>query len=163
MLKLSCIYSLEINIYCRAHLRELEKENEMQSNKMASEQIEEEDFKRCCAINDKWNANIAKNRENRLAEMREQRRNLILENLLKKEQQKEMRKEELNEWVKKIKEESVTFITAENIDTAIEECLAKKVDHNRALDLKGNWHEGKYPPVPPIDETQKPVAVEQRN
>lgn len=69
----------------------------------------------------------------------------------------------LNEWVRKIKKESDTFITAENVDAAIEECLTNIVNHNRALDLEGNWHEGKYPPVPPIEEIQKSAAVEQQS
>lgn len=92
--------------------------------------------------------------------MRKDRRNMILQQLLKDEERQKKRKEELNEWVKKTKKESVTFITAENVDAAIEECLANVVNHNRALDVEGNWYEGKYPPV---EETQKPVAVGQQN
>lgn len=115
----------------------------------------------CSAINDEWNAEVGKKREIRLAEMREKRKNSILMSMLKKEQQFEIQKEKLNEQIRKIKKESVTFITAENVDAAIEECLANIVDYNRALDLEGNWHEGKYPPVPPVEETQKSVAVEQ--
>lgn len=117
----------------------------------------------CSAINDEWNAEVAKKREIRLAEMREKRKDYILAQLLRKEQEQEILKEKLNEEIRKIKKESVTFITAENVDAAIEECLANIVDYNRALDLEGNWHEGKYPPVPPVEEMQKPTAVEQQN
>jgi len=131
---------------------------------MASKQTEEEDFKACNAINDEWNAEVAKKREIKLAEMRENRQNVILERLLAQEQRHEMQKKMLNEQIKKTKEESVTFITAENVDAAIEECLTNIINYNRALDLEGNWHEGKYPPIPPIEETQKkPAAVEQRS
>jgi len=131
---------------------------------MASEQTEEEDFEACKAINDEWNAEVAKTREIKLAEMREKRRNIILQRLLEQEQRYETQKKILNELIKKTKEESVTFITAENVDAAIEECLTNIVNYNRALDLEGNWHEGKYPPIPPIEETQKkPAAVEQRS
>jgi hypothetical protein len=128
---------------------------------VVNEQLEEEDFKACSAINDEWNAEVAKKREIRLTEMRAKRRSEILEQLLKTEQKQEMKKAKLNEYVRKTKEESVTFITAENLDAAIEECLTKVVNHNRALDLEGNWHIGKYPPDPPLEEIQKPVAVEQ--
>jgi len=144
----------------RTYLKQIAKENEVQFDKTIIEQAEEEDFKRCSAINDEWNAEVAKIREIRLAEMREDRRNMIMQQLLKKEEQQKKRKEELNEYVKKAKKESVTFITAENVDAAIEECLTNVVNHNRALDLEGNWYEGKYPPV---EETQKPVAVGQQN
>ncbi|XP_012526254.1 probable 28S ribosomal protein S26, mitochondrial [Monomorium pharaonis] len=145
----------------RAYLWQIAQKNKVQLDKADNVQLEEEDFKKCSAINDEWNAEIAEKREIRLEEMRAERRNTILQNLLRHEQKKEMKIARLNELVRKVKEESVTFITAENVDAAIEECLTKVVNHNRALDLEGNWHEGKYPPVPPLEETQKSMAVEQ--
>lgn len=145
----------------RAYLKKIEQEKKIESDKVVNEQLEEEDFKACSAINDEWNAEVAKKREIRLEEMRAKRRSKILEVLLKVEQKQEMEKARLNEYVRKTKEESVTFITAENVDAAIEECLTKIVNHNRALDLEGNWHEGKYPPDPPLEEIQKSVTVEQ--
>ncbi|XP_011879455.1 PREDICTED: probable 28S ribosomal protein S26, mitochondrial [Vollenhovia emeryi] len=146
-----------------AFLRQIAKQDEIQSDEAAMRQTEEEDFKERSGINDEWNAEIANIREARLEEMREKRRNLILYSLLKNEQKQEAQKEMVNEWIRKTKVDSVTFITAENVDAAIEECLANVVNHNRALDLDGNWHEGKYPPAPPIDEAQKPAAVEQQS
>jgi len=134
----------------------------MQFNETVMKQIEGEDFKACSAINDQWNAEVAKIRDIRLAQQKEMRRNAILQNLLKQEQQQQMVKEKLNEWVRKVKKESVTFITAETVDAAIEECLANVVDYNSALDLDGNWHKGIYPPLPPVEDTQKPAVVEQR-
>lgn len=147
----------------KAHLRQIAKENEIQSDKMASEQPEEEDFKARNVINDEWNAKIAEEREARLALLREKRRNNVLQNMLEREQKQEALKAKFSELVRKAKEDSPTFITAENVDAAIEECLASVVNHNSALDLEGNWHEGKYPPIPPVEETQKPAAVEQRS
>lgn len=135
----------------------------MQSDEGVSEQSEEEDFKVCNAINDEWNAEVAKIREIRLADQRAKRRNFILQNLLKEEQMREMKKEKLNEWVRKAKEDSVTFITAENVDAAIEECLTNVVNYNRALDLNGNWHEETYPLTPPVEETQKSATIEQQS
>ncbi|KYM77485.1 putative 28S ribosomal protein S26, mitochondrial [Atta colombica] len=144
----------------KAYIRQIVKENEMQFNETVVNKLtEEEDFKACNAINDEWNAEIAKMREIKLMEMRERRKNATLKNILRKEQNQEIKEMRLNEWVKKIKEESITFITAENVDAAIEECLTNTVNHNRALDLEGNWHEGKYPPISPI----LPVEETQRN
>ncbi|KYN17565.1 putative 28S ribosomal protein S26, mitochondrial [Trachymyrmex cornetzi] len=151
----------------KAYIREIAKENKMQLNETVVNKLtEEEDFKACNAINDEWNAEIAKIREIKLAEIREKRKNAILKNILMQQQNREINKIRLNELVKKVKEESVTFITAENVDAAIEECLTNIVNHNRALDLEGNWYKGKYPPIssiPLIEETQKPAAIEQQN
>lgn len=156
-----CVFTLDdLMVHCRAYLRQIATENKIQSNQVVSGEIEEEDFKICSAINDEWNAEVAMKREIRLAEMREERENMILQRLLRAEKKEKMQKEKLNELVKEIKKESVTYITAENVDNAIEKCLANVVDYNRALDLEGNWHEGKYSPVPPIEETQKPAVVE---
>lgn len=150
-------------MYCRRYLRQIGTENEMQSDEGVSEQSEEEDFKVRNAINDEWNAEVAKIREIRLADQRAKRRDFILQHLLREEQWQEMKKEKLNAWVRKAKEDSVTFITAENVDAAIEECLTNVVNYNYALDLNGNWHEEKYPPTPPVEETQKPATVERQN
>ncbi|XP_018303225.1 probable 28S ribosomal protein S26, mitochondrial [Mycetomoellerius zeteki] len=146
-----------------AYIRQIAKENKTQVNETVVNELTEEDFKACNAINDEWNAKIAKIREIRLAEMREKRKNIILQSILKQEQKQEKRKIRINELVKKVKEESITFITAENVDAAIEECLTNIVNHNRALDVEGNWHEGKYPPIPLVEETQEPAAIEQQN
>lgn len=134
----------------------------MQCDRAAIEQAEEEDFQTCSAINDKWNAEVAKIREVRLANMREKRKESILQKLLQQEKQEEERKNYIDERIRQVKMEALTFITAENVDAAIEECLTNIVDHNRALDLEGNWYDGEYPPknVPPLEETQKPAVVE---
>ncbi|XP_050462156.1 probable 28S ribosomal protein S26, mitochondrial [Cataglyphis hispanica] len=146
----------------RAYLAKVAKENEVQFDQAAIEQAEEEDFQTCSAINDEWNAEVAKIREVRLANMREKRRESILQKLLQQEKQEEEQRNYIDEQIRQIKMEAVTFITAENVDAAIEECLTNIVDHNRALDLEGNWYDGEYSPknVPPLEETQKPAIVE---
>ncbi|KAL6435162.1 hypothetical protein ACFW04_005329 [Cataglyphis niger] len=146
----------------RAYLAKVAKENEVQFDQAAIKQAEEEDFQTCSAINDEWNAEVAKIREVRLANMREKRKESILQKLLQQEKQEEERRNYIDEQIRQIKMEAVTFITAENVDAAIEECLTNIVDHNRALDLEGNWYDGEYPPknVPPLEETQKPAIVE---
>lgn len=121
---------------------------------------EEEDFRACSAINDEWNAEVAKQREVRLANVREKRKENIMQKLLQHEKKQEILRSKIDEQIRKAKEEAPTFITAENVDTAIENCLANITNPNRALDLEGNWHVGKYPP-PPAEETQTSAVVEQ--
>lgn len=132
----------------------------VESNETILEKAEEEDFQTCKAINDNWNANVAKIREARLIAEREASREEALQEMIKIEEKQETLKKLADEEIKKFKEEVVTFITAENIDAAIEECLANVINHNRALDLNGNWYDGKYPAIPTVEKTQ-PVVVQQ--
>lgn len=60
------------------------------------------------------------------------------------EQKQQELKEQVDKEIRKLKEEAVTFITAKNIDAAIEECLANVINHNRALDLNGDWHDSDW-------------------
>lgn len=105
---------------------------------------------------------MAKMREVRLATEREQYKEKVLKKIVKVEEKMEHLKKQADEKIKKAKEESVTFITAENIDAVIEECLANVVNYNRAMDLNGNWYEGKYPTVPAVEEvtTQTTTVVQ---
>lgn len=81
---------------------------------------------------------IAKIREVRLAKEKEERKETILKKLLEKEERDKQREQKIEEHVKKLKEEVPTFITAANIDKAIEEALINIVNHEYAIDLKGN-------------------------
>lgn len=146
--------------FFRSYLHHFTVQNKVHLNKEIIIQAEEEDFQVCSAINDKWNAEVAKQREVRLADKREKRKENILQKLLYEEELKKRKKHDIDRKIKEVKKEASTFITAENVDAAIEECLTNIVDHNRALDLEGNWHDGNYPPVPPLEETQKPAVVE---
>jgi len=131
----------------------------VQTDESVSPKIE--DFQTCSAINDKWNAEIAKQREIRIAEMREQRKEEILQKLIRHKKKKMQMMEKIDENIKKAKMEAPTFITEENIDEAIEECLANVIDHNRALDLEGNWHVGKYLPTSSIEKMQNLSVTKQ--
>lgn len=143
-------------------MKTIEKENaEVQFDEETIRQAEEEDFKACSAINNEWNAKLAKEREVRLATIREIRKEKILQYILKQEEKKEKHRQKIDEKIKKAKEDSATFITSENVDAAIEECLATIVNHNRALDVKGNWYEGKYPPPDPLPKEMQKSTVEQ--
>ncbi|EZA62514.1 hypothetical protein DMN91_006174 [Ooceraea biroi] len=148
----------------RTHIEQVQMANrQVQFDKAVIKQMEEEDFQACSAINDEWNAKIAEERTVRLAEMRKRRKENILERLVEHEERQARRNQRIDECIRKAKEEAPTFITAENVDAAIEACLENVVDHNRALDLNGEWHVGKYPPVSnqPAEETQTAAVAEQ--
>ncbi|XP_020281744.1 probable 28S ribosomal protein S26, mitochondrial [Pseudomyrmex gracilis] len=142
------------------YLKTIEKNNaEVQFDEKTIREAEEEDFKICSAINDEWNAKLAKEREVRLETIKEKRKEKILQNILRHEEKEEKHRQKIDEKIRKAKEDSATFVTSENIDAAIEECLATVVNHNKALDMEGNWYEGKYPPPDPfLKEMQKSTA-----
>lgn len=141
---------------------QIAEENKVGYDEEFIRQTEEEDFKRCSAINDEWNAEITKQRVVRLAEEKQAKREKILQYLLLNEEKQVNERQRIDEQIRKAKIEALTFITAENIDASIEECLANIVDHNRAVDLQGNWYEGMYPPIPDPKEPKESMAAEQQ-
>lgn len=97
---------------------------------------------------------IAKIREERLTREKEERKERILKKLLDKEERDKQREQQIEEHVKKLKEEVPTFITAANIDKVIEEALVNVVNHEFAIDLKGNVYTEPY-----IDKQTKETNV----
>ncbi|NP_001280367.1 probable 28S ribosomal protein S26, mitochondrial [Acyrthosiphon pisum] len=103
---------------------------------------------KCMDVNDNWNAEVATEREQRLAKEREDRREEILAQLIEKEEDKKKKLEAVEEIIRLEKEKSKTYITVENIDEAIEKALDNVVDHKYALDLAGNIFKGNDPNEP---------------
>lgn len=97
----------------------------------------EEDYVRCMELNNKWNEEQKVLREKRVAEKLEDElnfaRNRIEREILKQQEKFEL----IEEIVRKEKEKSKNYITAENIDVAIEHALANPVDYNFAINLNG--------------------------
>lgn len=152
-------FYLESCMMCfRIYFNEVEKKNRVQFDEAVIREAEEKDFEECNAINNEWNIKVAKIRENRLAEVKKRTKENILQNLLKQEQQQEEKRKKIDEQIRKAKQDAVSFITPDNIDAAIEECLTNIVNHNRALDLEGNWYDGKYLQDP---SRETPVVAEQ--
>lgn len=118
--------------------------NQVQFDEAIVNKQAEEDFIQCNLINDEWNKKVAKIREARLAKLKEENKELIFKKLIEKEERDLLKMQKIEEHVKKLKEEATTFITAENVDKAIEEALANIVSHEFAIDLKGNIYKGKY-------------------
>lgn len=102
----------------------------------------EDEFRKCFELNDQWNKDIGVVREQRLAKEREAQRELILQRLDAKEKRLAVQRESIEELVRIEKERSKDFITAANIDQAIAQALADKVDYNFAIDLSGKIYEG---------------------
>ncbi|XP_044268744.1 probable 28S ribosomal protein S26, mitochondrial [Tribolium madens] len=103
----------------------------------------EEDFSRCKAINDEWNAELERLRNERIARQLEEDVKFAenrKQEWLKREKELLAQAEEI---VRKEKEIVATFITPETLDEAIEKALNNPVDYNFAIDLEGNKIEGR--------------------
>ncbi|XP_015590406.1 probable 28S ribosomal protein S26, mitochondrial isoform X2 [Cephus cinctus] len=138
------------NIY-RTYMRSLRKymimigkKNEIQFDHSVVEAAEAADFEKCSAINNEWNEEIADIRKYRLHKERTQR---DVGNWWRMKNYKEMlaeNQEKVEEEVRSVKKQAESFITAENIDQAIEEALTIVIDHNAAIDHDGNFYKGEY-------------------
>ncbi|XP_066586373.1 small ribosomal subunit protein mS26 [Prorops nasuta] len=131
-------YMKSIRKYMGAREREMEVELDLE----AINKVEEEDFAHCKAINDEWNNSIVLIRNERVAKASEQQKEQILQKLIEKEKRDAQIREKVLERLETVKEDAVTFITAENIDQAIEEALSNVIDHNAAIDSLGNFYTG---------------------
>ncbi|XP_015370743.1 PREDICTED: probable 28S ribosomal protein S26, mitochondrial [Diuraphis noxia] len=114
-------------------------------------------------VNDNWNAEVALDREQRLANEREARREEILAQLIEKEEEKKKKLEAIEEIIRLEKEKSKTYITIENIDEAIEKALDHVVDHKYALDLAGNIYKGSDPIEPTTGTISSQLRVQSIN
>ncbi|KAK9738682.1 Mitochondrial ribosome subunit S26 [Popillia japonica] len=102
------------------------------------QRIFDEDFARCNKINDEWNADIKSQRIKYFENALEENVNVAKASLQKRKELDQIKLEEAERIVAEQKELSKTFITADNIDEAIEHALANPVDYNFAVDLDGN-------------------------
>ncbi|XP_026805368.1 probable 28S ribosomal protein S26, mitochondrial [Rhopalosiphum maidis] len=118
---------------------------------------------KCMDINDNWNAEVALEREQRLANERETRREEILAQLIEKEEEKKKKLEAIEEIIRLEKEKSKTYITIDNIDEAIEKALDNVVDHKYALDLAGNIIKGNSPHEPATGTSTQKLQVQTIN
>ncbi|KAK3917930.1 putative 28S ribosomal protein S26, mitochondrial [Frankliniella fusca] len=103
-----------------------------------------------------WNEEVAAKRNERLAMERKAKEEEIQNQLMEAERLREQKLQEIEEYIRKEKELSKTYITPENIDKAIEECLEKVVDYNWAMDARGQKYVGRYVTI--SGEVELPVA-----
>lgn len=115
--------------------------SELLQAKSDTEQLKkafEEDFVRCKAINDEWNAELKKQREERIAKQLEEEIKFAENRKREWLEREKIVLAEAEEIVRKEKEVVGTFITPETLDEAIETALNNPVDYNFAIDLEGN-------------------------
>lgn len=110
---------------------------------IVSPEEEAQELERCRKINDEWNAEALKKREERNRKLAAEQKLKIAERLIAKEYRDAENLEKIEEIVRLEKERSKTYITAEKLDAAIEFALANPVDFNFAIDLKGNIYKGR--------------------
>lgn len=116
---------------------------------------EETEFQRCITINDEWNFEISKIRDARLAKENAERRVIIQSGIAARKIKQREELKLIEERVRKQKEASVSFITSENIDQAIEQALANPTDYNFSIDLQGNIYKGDQVPENVADKNVK--------
>lgn len=108
----------------------------------------EKDFEICSYMNDKWNLHVAALRDKRLAEERENRKQVIATKVQEKKERDLRIQEQVDLEIRTVKELAPTFITSENIDEAILRALENVVDHNAAIDTHGNVYKEEPKQVP---------------
>lgn len=107
---------------------------------------EEAEFQRCSAINEEWNLEIAKIRNERIIKENAERAEFIKSRLEAKKIRDKERIDKADEMVRREKANAPSFITSANIDQAIEEALANPVDFNFSIDLQGGLYKGNEKP-----------------
>jgi small subunit ribosomal protein S26 len=107
---------------------------------------EEAEFQRCSALNEDWNLEIARKRDERIAKENAERAEFIKGRLEEKVIRDRIKMAKFEEIVKKEKENAPSFITSANIDQAIEQALANPVDYNFSIDLQGTMYKNNERP-----------------
>nr|XP_022919125.1 probable 28S ribosomal protein S26, mitochondrial [Onthophagus taurus] len=102
-----------------------------------------EDYEICAKINDEWNAKVGVEREKFFEGLLNKDIEVAKKKLEFQQFKKVLDLEEAEKIVREVKEEAKGFITAENIDEAIEKALSNPVDHNFSIDLEGNRFYGR--------------------
>ncbi|XP_047511309.1 probable 28S ribosomal protein S26, mitochondrial [Pieris napi] len=108
-----------------------------------SQRLEADEWLKCEELNDKWNKQIASDREERRKKELEAMEEFSLLRMEAKDKALKERIDRASEKIKKEKELSTTFVTRENLEETIENVLANPIDYNFAIDLKGNICEGR--------------------
>ncbi|KAJ8711963.1 hypothetical protein PYW08_008917 [Mythimna loreyi] len=145
LMRLNNNYKTQMRSIRRFYHEEMIKEKSTRDSASSemSQRLEAEEWARCVELNEKWNAQVAVEREER----RKLEVAALEEYALKKIEADDIKLKEriakASEEIKIQKELSSTFITPENLDAAIDHALANPIDYNFAIDLKGNKYEGR--------------------
>ncbi|XP_043469191.1 probable 28S ribosomal protein S26, mitochondrial [Leptopilina heterotoma] len=126
----------------RRHFIKVTEESNVQLDPELIEKAKEDDFLACSAINDEWNKQISIERDVRLEEERELKKEFISNAIEKHKKRKEEKLEIAKEELRKAQELIPTLITSSNIDEAIDTLLKNVVNHNYAIDIDGEKFTG---------------------
>lgn len=98
----------------------------------------QDDFQKSLLLNQEWAEQLRPVRENFIADELKKKLFTALETMETKKLEKETHLEQVEDLVRQIKADSKHFITAENIDAAIDCALDNQADYNYALNLEGD-------------------------
>ncbi|CAB3224807.1 unnamed protein product [Arctia plantaginis] len=154
LLRLNNNYKTQMRAIRRFYSEDMIKEQESRQSASSemSQRLEAEEWARCVELNEKWNLEVAKEREER----RKLEIQAIEEHALKRIEADDLKLKEriakASAEIKREKELSSTFITPETLEAAIEHALANPTDYNFAIDLKGNLYQGKETKIELVKE-----------
>lgn len=144
LLRLNNNYKTQMRAIRRFYHEDMIKE--MSSRQSAtsemSQRLEAEEWSRCIEINEKWNAQVALEREVRRKKEIAALEEYALARMEKKDQLLRKKIEQASAEIRRQKDLSSTFITPETLDAAIDQAIANPTDYNFAIDLKGNIYQG---------------------
>ncbi|XP_028159504.1 small ribosomal subunit protein mS26 [Ostrinia nubilalis] len=132
-----------------------EKSTKDSASSEMSLRLEAQEWERCVELNEKWNAQVALEREERRKQELVKMEEAALMRMEAKDRELRERIQKASEQIRREKELSSTFITPDTLDAAIDHALANPVDYNFAIDLQGNQFQGRDTPVPPKKPEQK--------
>ncbi|CAG5056863.1 unnamed protein product [Parnassius apollo] len=157
LLRINNNYKTQMRAIRRFYHEEMIKERstlESASSEM-SLRLEAEEWERCVQLNDKWNAQVAAEREERRKKEFEKMEEYALARIEAKDKELKEKIAQASERIRRQKELSTTFITPETLDEAIDHALANPTDYNFAIDLEGQQYLGRDTPIPSKEQKRK--------
>ncbi|CAK1594169.1 unnamed protein product [Parnassius mnemosyne] len=157
LLRINNNYKTQMRAIRRFYHEEMIKERstlESASSEM-SQRLEAEEWERCVQLNDKWNAQVAAEREERRKKEFEKMEEYALARIEAKDKELKEKIAQASERIRRQKELSTTFITPETLDEAIDHALANPTDYNFAIDLEGQQYLGRDIPIPSKEQKRK--------
>lgn len=127
---------LSIRMYCRTHYYLPTRE----AGGLTPEQVqaEEEQHQRRLEENEIENKRIAAEREKRLADQRLKRHQELVQQEIDHKQQQEIKRAEAEQLIDREVERSASFITKDNLLSAIQDALQNPISYDFAIDKYGN-------------------------
>lgn len=127
---------LSISSYCREHFYLPSRE----AGGLTAEQVqaEEEQHKRRLLENENENRRIAAERQKRVTEQKQKLQQELVQQEMEHKRQQEQNRIQAEQVIRSEIERSATFITKENLLSAIEDALLHSVSYDFAIDRNGN-------------------------